>query len=220
MRRARSINVSAPSSSLLHFLKSQSEEVCYFTPNHSLNLSRSPCSCLLRNTPYQSHLDRFPSATRRLGTSHRRRAPVEPPISSTEFPRIAPRQETLYQYPPATASRTGIFGTYVSQHSTITRRYASTDSRPLLKRLWSLKRQRPHSALKPNDLPPLPSFLDDAAGTTLGRSKGKAANELKLRCTEINEKGEVTLVNGEFKKSELIAKVRSESQVYTSEGTD
>lgn len=36
---------------------------------------------------------------------------------------------------------------------------------------------------------------------------GKAANELRLRCTEINEVGNVTLVNGEFKKSELIAKV-------------
>lgn len=208
MRRARSINVSAPSSSLLHFLKSQSEEVCCFTPNPSSNLSRSPCSRQPRNTPYQSRFDRFPSATRRLGTSIRRRALVESPILSTELPRIVPRQEALCQYPPATAFRTGITSTYVPQDSTITRRYASTDSRPLLKRLWSLKSQKPRSALKPNDLPPLPSFLDDAAGTTLGRSKGKAANELKLRCTEINEKGEVTLVNGEFKKSELIAKVR------------
>ncbi|KAG8528734.1 uncharacterized protein KY384_006421 [Bacidia gigantensis] len=56
-------------------------------------------------------------------------------------------------------------------------------------------------------LPPLPSFLDDAAGTSLGRSKaGKASSELKLRCTEIDESGNVTTVNGEFKKSELIAK--------------
>lgn len=220
MGRARSIHVSAPSSSLLLFLRSQSEEVCYFTPNHNLNLSRRPRSRLLRNAPYQSHIDRFPSSTRRFSTSHRRSAAVEPPILSTEFSRIAPRNDNLYQYPPATACRTGILGPYVSQDSPTTRRYASTDSRPLLKRLWPLKRQKPDSALKPNDLPPLPSFLDDAAGTTLGRSKGKAANELKLRCTEINEKGEVTLVNGEFKKSELIAKVRPEGQIYTCKGTD
>ncbi|KAL8732360.1 MAG: hypothetical protein Q9166_002758 [cf. Caloplaca sp. 2 TL-2023] len=46
-----------------------------------------------------------------------------------------------------------------------------------------------------------------ANGTSFGRSKaGKAANELRLRCTEVNENGDVTLVNGEFKKSELIAK--------------
>ena len=34
----------------------------------------------------------------------------------------------------------------------------------------------------------------------------KAANEQKLRCTEFDENGNVVLVNGEFKKSELIAK--------------
>jgi magnesium transporter len=41
---------------------------------------------------------------------------------------------------------------------------------------------------------------------SIGRS-AKAANEPKLRCTEFDEDGNVVLVNGEFKKSELIAKV-------------
>ena len=36
----------------------------------------------------------------------------------------------------------------------------------------------------------------------------KMGNELRLRCTEFDENGNVTLVNGEFRKSELIAKVR------------
>ncbi|KAI4172963.1 MAG: hypothetical protein LQ343_003250 [Gyalolechia ehrenbergii] len=67
--------------------------------------------------------------------------------------------------------------------------------------------QRNKKVSASEELPSLPSFLDDAGGTSLGRSKtGKAANELRLRCTEINENGDVTLVNGEFKKSELIAK--------------
>jgi hypothetical protein len=35
----------------------------------------------------------------------------------------------------------------------------------------------------------------------------KAANEPRLRCTELDGNGNVTLVSGEFKKSELIAKV-------------
>lgn len=83
------------------------------------------------------------------------------------------------------------------------------DNRSFLRRLWPLKKGKGNSALKPNDLPPLPSFLDDANGSVLGRSKvGRLSNELKLRCTEVNENGDVTLVNGEFKKSELIAKVR------------
>jgi magnesium transporter len=42
----------------------------------------------------------------------------------------------------------------------------------------------------------------------LGRSLAvKASSEPRLRCTEFDENGNVTLVNGEFKKSELIAKV-------------
>ena len=36
----------------------------------------------------------------------------------------------------------------------------------------------------------------------------RPTNELKMRCTELDEHGNVTLVSGEFKKSELIAKVR------------
>ena len=54
-------------------------------------------------------------------------------------------------------------------------------------------------------LPPLASFLDASTNQT-GRML-KATNEPRLRCTEFNENGNVTLVNGEFKKSELIAKV-------------
>ena len=208
MRSTQRINVSAPSSSLLRFLKSQSEEVCYFTANHSPALYQRLQSRLSKNAPYHTHLGHLTSSTRRLGTNHRRCATVETSISSIELPCTALRQELTYLSPPANACRTSTFRPSVNQDSAAARRYASTDSRPLFKRFWHLKREKPDSALKPNDLPPLPSFLDDAAGTTLDRSKGKAANELKLRCTEINEKGEVTPASGEFKKSELIAKVR------------
>ncbi|KAL9609336.1 MAG: hypothetical protein Q9167_005881 [Letrouitia subvulpina] len=87
-----------------------------------------------------------------------------------------------------------------------TSRYLFTEHRPFLRRLLN-RRRRAQSTLRVDDRPPFPGFLDEAAGTALGRSKaGKATNELKLRCTELNENGDVTLVNGEFKKSELIAK--------------
>ena len=78
----------------------------------------------------------------------------------------------------------------------------------MLKKLWRHKdcKEKPH--LKHADLPPLPSFLDDFGGTNLGRNKsGKAGNELKLRCTEFDSGGKVTMMDGEFKKTELIAKV-------------
>ena len=85
-------------------------------------------------------------------------------------------------------------------------RYASTDSRPFLKKILGRRKQVVDA--RSDEPPPLPSFLDDVGGTALGRSKAaKGTNELKLRCTEFNEDGKVTLVNGEFKKTELIAKV-------------
>jgi magnesium transporter len=61
------------------------------------------------------------------------------------------------------------------------------------------------SAARNRQLPPLASFLD---ASTPRQRVLKAANEPRLRCTEFDENGNVTLVNGEFKKSELIAKVR------------
>ncbi|KAJ9635380.1 magnesium ion transporter [Coniosporium tulheliwenetii] len=70
----------------------------------------------------------------------------------------------------------------------------------------SHKKRKPAASLQPDDLPPLASFLDDNG--SLGRLL-RPANELKLRCTEFDENGNVTLVNGEFKKSELIAKIDS-----------
>lgn len=66
------------------------------------------------------------------------------------------------------------------------------------------RRLRPaKTKLRYDELPPLQGFLDDSG---LGGRIIKPSNELKLRCTEFDENGNVTLVNGEFRKSELIAK--------------
>lgn len=77
--------------------------------------------------------------------------------------------------------------------------------------LFRAKKQPVHA--RPGLLqPPIsPSAPDDGAlpssgyGSSLGRL-ARTANELKMRCTELDEHGNVTLVSGEFKKSELIAK--------------
>ena len=89
-------------------------------------------------------------------------------------------------------------------------RSISTDSyteqkehKKFLKRLWSWRKRSSSYQEDGNSLPPLSPFLDDDAN--LGK-RMRSANELRLRCTEIDEHGNVTLVNGEFKKSELIAK--------------
>jgi magnesium transporter len=93
------------------------------------------------------------------------------------------------------------------------RQSSSSDVRPYLRRLFSSNRSNSLwdflglrgrvTAGRANDLPPLASFLDD--NQSPGRIL-KPTNELRLRCTEFDENGNVTLVNGEFKKSELIAK--------------
>ncbi|KAF2839924.1 cora-domain-containing protein, partial [Patellaria atrata CBS 101060] len=82
------------------------------------------------------------------------------------------------------------------------RTFTSTQKKDSIWNFWRRNR-KPTSQSEPHDLPPLASFLDDNA--SLGRML-RASNELKLRCTEFDENGNVTLVNGEFKKSELIAK--------------
>lgn len=62
--------------------------------------------------------------------------------------------------------------------------------------------------LKPDDLP---SREDYGEGSSMFSSRrtlaAKAASEPRLRCTEVDEYGKVILVDGEFKKTELIAKV-------------
>lgn len=74
---------------------------------------------------------------------------------------------------------------------------------------WWASKGKKEKGSRLDDLPPLPSFLDEM-GNGHGRSKtGKAGNELRLRCTEVDENGNVTTVNGEFKKSELMDKVCS-----------
>jgi magnesium transporter len=105
---------------------------------------------------------------------------------------------------------TSVFG---ENNAVIRRRRSShgDGKRPLLRRLFSSHQQsswwwrwwKGVSTPRGRQLPPLSSFLD---ASSIARST-KAANEPRLRCTEFNENGNVTLVNGEFKKSELIAKV-------------
>ncbi|GAB1197106.1 hypothetical protein APSETT444_006392 [Aspergillus pseudonomiae] len=61
-----------------------------------------------------------------------------------------------------------------------------------------------------------PALVDEGTeGLNFGRGlAAKASNELRLRCTEFDNNGNVTLVNGEFRKSELIAKVAKRTTKY------
>jgi magnesium transporter len=66
--------------------------------------------------------------------------------------------------------------------------------------------------------PPPPDETSSGGSSGFGSSLGRImrpTNELKMRCTELDEHGNVTLVSGEFKKSELIAKVHTQTHSYT-----
>ncbi|KAF2116864.1 hypothetical protein BDV96DRAFT_612006 [Lophiotrema nucula] len=72
--------------------------------------------------------------------------------------------------------------------------------------LGSRKRQKGSDPSSWGTKSPLAKVIDDGSGFNgLGRT-ARPANELKMRCTELDENGNVTMVSGEFKKSELIAK--------------
>jgi magnesium transporter len=91
-------------------------------------------------------------------------------------------------------------------------RHASTKNRPFLRRLFDLKRNK--AADYQSQTPPGSGFMDEGTEGmfNIGRSlSAKASNELRIRCTEFDTNGDVTLVNGEFRKQELIAKVRLEN---------
>lgn len=112
------------------------------------------------------------------------------------------RTHTLTTLQRRTASRG------VEQHTpgSLCRGFWNSAIRSRWQRPWQHVRPKKTAPLQPNDLPPLPRLLDDAGAASLGRIV-KPTNELRMRCTEFDGDGKVTLVNGAFKKSELIAKV-------------
>lgn len=79
-----------------------------------------------------------------------------------------------------------------------------------MEKLWGSGATKGSRPLQPKDLPGHDELAD---GTSMFNSRriltSKAASEPRLRCTEVDEDGEVILVDGEFKKMELIAKVGS-----------
>lgn len=183
---------SIPSASLLRFLRSQSD---YFTAN----TSSSPClrSSSSRRTAASNWLSLDPAPCRatveaslfalRLPTNRSSRGRMSTTTEPAQFP-ISP---SLHCPGPSGA------------------RASSTKNRPLLRRLFDFKRNKAAEAAKANRNHG-PALIDDGTESSFHIGRGlvsKATNELRLRCTEFDINGNVTLVNGEFRKSELIAKV-------------
>ncbi|KAL2876154.1 magnesium ion transporter [Colletotrichum sp. CLE4] len=202
-----------PSTSLLRFLRSQTE-ASIFSRNQGIEASActSPCGgsprpaqnprCLAKRTPKTTGTRSLSTAT----TSCRR-----PELHITTA-RISRRQRALE--PLATASSSPSTTTAFAAFFSTTRARqiscgddpSSPRQRTWKEKLWGIRSWGGAKALKPNDLP----FHDEGGAGSMFNNRrvltAKAALEPRLRCTEVDENGEVILVDGEFKKTELIAK--------------
>jgi magnesium transporter len=191
---------SAPSATLLRFLRSQSD---------FLSVNSSTCAPPPRSKPYVHRrlpcdAASRPSSTWACTASTPRRATLQ--TSLDKVPSLAARS---YSSPrPQIWLCTGQSSIPPFSNAPYSRS-VSTKSRPLLRRLFDLRRSK--SAPDKHNSRGGPALIDDGTegGFNIGRGlAAKVSNELRLRCTEFDKNGNVTLVNGEFKKSELIAKVR------------
>ena len=209
MRPAYGMPISAPSPALLQYLRFQAQEICFFNSSlgwnfyhHFLNPSHR------RSRRKGDDDDDIHSSAESAEHFYRRQAICEASVFNFDFLSHGSRRNAQASSTIGAERHRSFLKRVAWFDSAKQPRQASTLFRPLLQKIWGSRRQKGKAALKPDDLPERPSFLDDVSGAVLGRRKvGKASNEMKLRCTELNENGTVTLVNGEFKKSELIAKV-------------
>lgn len=187
---------SAPSASLLRFLRSQSD---YFTAN--------PSTCLRSTTRSKGRPSR---AWRTSNWTNLDPAPCRATVEANLFaiPNLSTKKHTSSRDRCALDKEEPI-QLSLSPLNPSSSRAASTKSRPLLRRLFDLRRSK-ESDTKGKSNRSGPALIDDGTESSFNIGRGlvsKATNELRLRCTEFDNNGNVTLVNGEFRKSELIAKV-------------
>lgn len=205
-----------PSSYLLKYLRAQDKGVAFFTGHECLRSHSRHTRVGAQTTPH----------SRTIATCAGSAVPLESSLSAL-FHAPRPRKKSLVQgLPPLLHgllkhSSTLADGTETESSTTPKRTQSAASAsarrsarasardqeddrnRSWRQRLWR-RPGRQRAQLEPNDLPEYSSFLDDGVGRAV-----RPANELKLRCTEFDENGEVVFVDEGFRKTELIAKVSS-----------
>lgn len=193
----------APSPNLLRFLRSQSDS-CFFTPNPTKQKASTIKVTSNRWNNGRSNWIRLSPAPC-LAQIEASFLPVWPAVKISTPRKSSQLRTSLTTRSEATRS---IECNNIPNHGSL--RNVSTKSR----RWWHnwLFKKESYQKWKNSTSPPITSFTDDGAEGNLfnlGRTlASKTLDEPRLRCTEFDENGNVTLVNGEFRKSELIAKVR------------
>lgn len=197
-----SLKPMAPSPNLLRFLRSQSDSF-FFTSNPTKSKANTT-SDRWNHGKYGRknwiHLNPAPC----LAQIEASLLPVWPSVKIPTSRKSSQLRTSLTIRPEAIRSNE-----CVNSPRHVASRNASINTR----RWWHnwFKQAASYQKWKNSTTPPVTSFTDEGAEGNLfnlGRTLASKSHEPRLRCTEFDENGNVTLVNGEFRKSELIAKVR------------
>ncbi|KAK5941637.1 magnesium ion transporter [Knufia obscura] len=190
----------APSKTLLRFLRSQSQTSCHH--HHPARAASQECRDTIRH-----------SSRRYISSSPRQCYGSPRSYIDDIFTRNREKCKAL-PAPKAHPSHSHVYSSRYSSSDTSPTRY----ERPSLwQRIFHRRRIREEKKEYKENAKPLPDLSFSGNGSyeetsaqlfNLSRalSRNPAGTELKLRCTEFDSNGRVTLVSGEFKKSELIAK--------------
>ncbi|KAI1460032.1 cora-domain-containing protein [Annulohypoxylon moriforme] len=197
-----SLHPLVPSPRLLRFLRLQSESLSFFNWNHDSTTN-------------------FGQAGRRILCAARRYQKSSPRIDyAMDFSQNTSLQAGMLDFDSLIQTRGNRASRSVRQRNppyflpNIGLRYSSSN-RPPTKcqqtwrdKLWGFGTRKKGKPLEPDDLPNDADRGPDnnSMFNTRRQLSQKAALEPRLRCTEVDENGDVILVDGEFKKSELIAR--------------
>lgn len=166
----------APSPCLLRFLRSQSESL-FLNPNSSSLSPRLPCRPLSTSSTRQ-----------RLSSPEKLQHPTREPCKLLPPPRCNPPKPPQYRNSSTESHKSSFWRRWFRHRDAALR---------------SKSQRHPHSASGS-------SSYDETSAQLFNLSRALSRNasgaELKLRCTEFDANGSVTMVSGEFRKSELIAK--------------
>ncbi|KAI5867569.1 cora-domain-containing protein [Durotheca rogersii] len=188
-----SLHPPAPSLRLLRFLRLQSENLSYFSPNSASAPAQIACKalCALRRQQRDPATRPSSDVVLRAGLLD-----LDSLLGTRPgLPRYIHRKHLNYSY------------------ATVGARHVASNQTPTpCKPTWRDKLRVPKTGkgakpLEPDDIPEGEGTGDNnSMFSTRRQLSQKAALEPRLRCTEVDENGDVVLMDGEFKKSELIAK--------------
>jgi magnesium transporter len=190
-----------PSRSLLRFLRSQTE-VAFFNPSHACDSASA--LRLGRQASATTSSAAARGKARAISTTCQRRAAVTLEASFFDLRPFLKRSSTIKKKACDAELLPRLYGT---RSDVPAKDDVLGDAQNISwqERLWGSSAKKGSTPLKPDDLP---SHGDGSSMFNNRRQpSAKAALEPRLRCTEVDENGEVILVDGEFKKTELIAKV-------------